>query len=914
MVVAWGYNNNGQTVVPWTVCHATAIAAGRYFSMALLADGSVVAWGDNSYGQCNVPSFSARAVAISAGDNGAEALLEDGSVKNWGYSYAAPAPTLKNIDLASGSAHALLLRSDGTVVGWGSNTDGQTSIPSSLSNACAIAAGGKHSLAITRSVNDLLVDSDGDGLSDADEAVRGTDPLNQDSDGDGLTDYEETMLGTMVFQYINGNYAWHAAEADAQTRNGRLLCISSETKWKRVYAFLAPYDSIGDPWIGGTDENSEGHWEWVDGSTWYSHWMSGEGSGGTGENYVTMDCASGNWWDIPDWSRPYAMEGRIFSNPLNADTDGDGLSDGWEAQFNLDPSTADTLSSDLDSDGLTLAQEYALGSDPYLVDSDGDGLSDAQEDSNGTDPLQADTDGDGVSDYDELNRSGGATDPNNPDTDGDGLSDGEEISRTAYSMVSDKDYSWTDARDDAVARGGHLATISSREEWGVVLNLTTNDNPSGNAWIGATDANTEGEWEWVTGEPWGEFVKWMNNRPSTTPGNNDDYVSCYGNSWWDIPNTYRRHYVLEKLVPTDPIVADTDGDGLSDGWEELYGYDPLVADSTSSDADGDGLDLLSEAQHNTDPNASDSDADGLSDGAELALGTQPNQPDSDGDGLGDGLESQTGVGSRYEIITGSYHWDDARVDALSRGGHLACITSAREWERVRNLADIVAQQPWLGGSDTDQEGVWIWVTGEPWDFSAWDSGEPDSNNTSDNYLTIVEYGGLSWWDIPDYTRTYLLEKPVLTDPLDSDSDGDGLDDATEILENTDPGLSDTDGDGLSDGWEVEFGLSAVSTNSSSADEDLDGYSTREEFVAYTDPQDSDSYPWLGGAVSNNQFIVRFPSSSRRVYSFLSRTNLTVGSWDPVDGQTNLPGTGAEMQLSTPTTHSHNFYRVDISIP
>lgn len=37
-------------------------------------------------------------------------------------------------------------------------------------------------------------DSDGDGLTDADEAQRGTNPLNIDSDGDGLTDYEEVMI------------------------------------------------------------------------------------------------------------------------------------------------------------------------------------------------------------------------------------------------------------------------------------------------------------------------------------------------------------------------------------------------------------------------------------------------------------------------------------------------------------------------------------------------------------------------------------------------------------------------------------------------------------------------------------------------------------------------------------------------
>lgn len=38
------------------------------------------------------------------------------------------------------------------------------------------------------------LDSDGDGLTDAEEAKLGTDPFNKDTDGDGLTDYEEVRI------------------------------------------------------------------------------------------------------------------------------------------------------------------------------------------------------------------------------------------------------------------------------------------------------------------------------------------------------------------------------------------------------------------------------------------------------------------------------------------------------------------------------------------------------------------------------------------------------------------------------------------------------------------------------------------------------------------------------------------------
>ena len=41
---------------------------------------------------------------------------------------------------------------------------------------------------------------------------------------------------------------------------------------------------------------------------------------------------------------------------------------------------------------------------------------------------------------------------------------------------------------------------------------------------------------------------------------------------------------------------------------------------------------------NTDPNNADTDDDGLTDGYEVHLGTNPDNPDTDGDGLTDGEE------------------------------------------------------------------------------------------------------------------------------------------------------------------------------------------------------------------------------------------------------------------------------------
>jgi alpha-tubulin suppressor-like RCC1 family protein len=129
------------------------------------------------------------------------------------------------------------------------------------------------------------------------------------------------------------------------------------------------------------------------------------------------------------------------------DQDADGLTDSLETNTGTYVSVTNTgtnpLDDDSDNDGLKDGEEvFVHGTNPLLADTDGDGLNDNVETKTGTyvsgtdtgtDPLKADTDGDGLNDKMEtktgtfVSETDTGTDPSVADTDGDGVSDGVEI-------------------------------------------------------------------------------------------------------------------------------------------------------------------------------------------------------------------------------------------------------------------------------------------------------------------------------------------------------------------------------------------------------------------------------------------------------------------------------------------------------
>jgi hypothetical protein len=248
-------------------------------------------------------------------------------------------------------------------------------------------------------------------------------------------------------------------------------------------------------------------------------------------------------------------------DPLNPDTDGDGIIDSVDDfDGGGDPGIGQPCNASFDCDaGLICVEGACLYVDG--LDSDGDGLSDVDEHFFGTDPLNPDTDGDGIIDSNDPDHVGVGsdadgdglldsdeeflgTDPLNPDTDGDGIIDSEDEDSFSPEGRPDRDGDGLpDTWEEAIGTNPELADTDGDglSDFDEVYNFGTDPlNPDSN----------------------GDGVNDGNDPSSETDSDNDGLTDF-----------------IEAHFGTDPLNPDTDGDGRSDGDEVLVdGTDPLHED------------------------------------------------------------------------------------------------------------------------------------------------------------------------------------------------------------------------------------------------------------------------------------------------------------------------------------------------
>ena len=155
----------------------------------------------------------------------------------------------------------------------------------------------------------------------------------------------------------------------------------------------------------------------------------------------------------------------------------------------------------------------------------------------------------------------------------------------------------------------------------------------------ATATFADGSTENVT--PASEGTFWSTSNPQIARVEADGRVTAVGRGAAIIQAS--NEGVLASLAIQVLIPEDADSDGMTDGYEQVYGFNPNDPADALQDTDSDGLTNLQENELGTNPRNADTDGDGVADAVEIAQGSNPNRADSDGDGLNDGQELALGL-------------------------------------------------------------------------------------------------------------------------------------------------------------------------------------------------------------------------------------------------------------------------------
>jgi uncharacterized repeat protein (TIGR02543 family) len=89
----------------------------------------------------------------------------------------------------------------------------------------------------------------------------------------------------------------------------------------------------------------------------------------------------------------------------------------------------------------------------------------------------------------------------------------------------DNSITWTEAKAACEALGGHLATITTSEEQQFIVSILGFGSKRA-YWLGATDAEQEGNWKWITGEDW-SYTNWDSGNRQPDNDSDEDYLQIY---------------------------------------------------------------------------------------------------------------------------------------------------------------------------------------------------------------------------------------------------------------------------------------------------------------------------------------------------------------------------------------------------
>uniref|UniRef100_A0A3B3CH32 C-type lectin domain-containing protein n=1 Tax=Oryzias melastigma TaxID=30732 RepID=A0A3B3CH32_ORYME len=105
----------------------------------------------------------------------------------------------------------------------------------------------------------------------------------------------------------------------------------------------------------------------------------------------------------------------------------------------------------------------------------------------------------------------------------------------------------------------------------------------------------------------------------------------------------------------------------------------------------------------------------------------------------------------YKYVATPMTWGDAELHCVSQGANLVSVQSHGEDTFVHTLIrnfDPAQPATWIGLSDAQKEGVWLWSDGSKITFQAWSTGQPDNYKGKEHCGHTNRDTDKRWNDIP----------------------------------------------------------------------------------------------------------------------------------------------------------------------
>nr|AIF09074.1 transglutaminase domain-containing protein [uncultured marine group II/III euryarchaeote KM3_34_C09] len=561
------------------------------------------------------------------------------------------------------------------------------------------------------------------------------------------------------------------------------------------------------------------------------------------------------------------MEFLLQTQCQDWDSDNDGLPDGWEWQYGLDPNDGSSLGSngasgDPDGDSMSNLQEYT-----YLtpVGWDSSNTPNALDNGvwwNGTVPVRnwneegamqvnqpacgaAGNDGNGstviLCDEDPVgdicndgidNDKDGLVDQADPDKDGDQVCGSNDDDGDG---LSDEDPDGWDTDGDGLPDGWEVANG---------LNAT---NPTGiDGMMGDPDGDGLVNIQEYVNPSWtttnGGTPYFMSGNPQTEQATEN--VNPCNPLFGCLSQTAS----VDQDTDTDPWDNDTDNDGLEDGWEALT----ILTDPTSADTDSDGIEDGIEANVSTygdppqhsDPRNNNTDGDQFDDGDEDKNGngrvdsneTDPTRREDAGDFDNDGIDNW--IENLSCTMWNVYDTDFGGVGDGDESNLSHSTDPCMSMIDYSTTLDTAAQ---AGGYSASLQRLYLT------DASGFDStpidwrtlnGATGYYNDSSGVLTSFSYGAV----VNNVLFGVVTPPPANTVEVISKNgswchyEGSNSGSLGTTHSHCDDDYEDSDGDGLAD-WEETLSIWGWFSISTVYDSDGDGQNDLDEILNSTDPME-----------------------------------------------------------------------------